>query len=102
MADAVAYGAMGLSVLLMLWIVPRLGPKTAGWVLVLIGLGSASLAVAFFWAYQWVGYPGLAYLDGTLFVLFSVQAALALWLRQLARGSEPPGTEPNSKARPPG
>jgi hypothetical protein len=86
MVNMVAYGAMGLSVLLMLWIIPRLVPKTAAWLLALLAIGSAALAGGFFWAYQWAGYTVLAYLDGITFGLFAVQAVLSRWLRRLTPG----------------
>ena len=99
MADVVGYGVMGLSVLLMLWIIPRIVPKTPAWLLVLIALGSAALAGGFFCAYQWAGYPVLAYIDGITFGLFAVQAALSLWLRRLAPSAEPWGAGSAGESR---
>ncbi|HEY7311980.1 MAG TPA: hypothetical protein VH643_21635 [Gemmataceae bacterium] len=99
MADVVIYGVMGLSVLLMLWIVPRIVPKTPAWLLVLIALGCAALAAGFFYAYQWAGYPVLAYIDGITFGLFAVQAAFSLWLRRLAPSGEPLGARSAGESR---
>jgi hypothetical protein len=84
MADAVACATMGLSLFLMLWIVQRLHPRSAARPLALLGPACATLAVGFFWAYQWAGYTVLAYIDGITFGLFAVQAALLLWLKWLA------------------
>jgi hypothetical protein len=99
MADVVAYGVMALSLLLMACIVPRLIPRTAAWLLALLAIGSAALAVGFLWAYQWAGYTLLAYIDGITFGLFAVQAALALLIKRSTPGGERPVAEVGGESR---
>jgi hypothetical protein len=99
MEEVVVYVVMGLSVLVMIWIAPRLVPRTAAWLLALLAVGCAALAVGFFWVYRWAGYPVLAYLDGIVFGLGAVQAVLVLWLRRLTPGGERPIVEAGGESR---
>jgi hypothetical protein len=83
MADVIAYGSMALWIILLAWIVLRLGPKSSTRMLALIAVGCAALAIGFFWVYQWAGYPILAYVDSITFGLNSLLAVLLLWQRWL-------------------
>jgi hypothetical protein len=55
-----------------------LHPKRVIWISldVLTGLGCAVLAVGFFWMWQRLGHPVIAYLDGGLYALLALLAAL--------------------------
>jgi hypothetical protein len=50
--------------------------KTAIWISVLVGLGSAALAVTFFWLWQWSQHPVLAYLDAIVYCSLALLAPL--------------------------
>jgi hypothetical protein len=72
--------------------------KSATWISldVLMVLGCAALAVGFFWMWQSLEHPVLAYLDGIVYALLALLAALVpitRWLRtretQRVPGSQP-------------
>jgi hypothetical protein len=51
-------------------------PKTALWISLLCGLGSAALAVSFFWLWQWLEHPVIAYVDAIVYGSLALQAIL--------------------------
>ena len=87
-----AYWAMGFWFLLGGWAVPRSTPDTTTWALVLIAVGCAASAVAFFCLYQWASWPTLAYLEAITFGVFALQALFALCVKRLRL--RPPPADP--------
>lgn len=93
--------ALSLAPLLLIfrWLTHRmLHPKSAAWISldVLMGLGCAALAVGFFWMWQSLEHPVLAYLDGILYALLALLAALVpitRWLR-MRETQRVPGSQP--------
>ena len=93
--------ALSLAPLLVIfrWLTYRMfHSKSAVWISldVLMVLSCAALAVGFFWMWQSLEHPVLAYLDGIVYVLLALQAALVpitRWLRtretQRVPGSQP-------------
>ena len=81
--------ALSLAPLLLVfrWLSYRmLHSKSAAWISldVLMVLGCAALAVGFFWMWQSLEHPVLAYLDGIVYALLALLAALvpiSRWLR---------------------
>jgi hypothetical protein len=76
----VDFGLLVLGVVLSLAPLPLifrcLHPKAALGISVLVGLASVVLAVSFFWLWQWLQHPLIAYLDATLYGLLALQAIL--------------------------
>jgi|GEM_PF-6611291 len=98
--NAVAFGALLLSILPMPAILRYTGPHTAPGVAALTAAGSAILAAGFFCLWQWLQYPVLAYVDAILYGLFAVQALLVLLVRRLnpASGQRDRAAEAESQA----
>jgi hypothetical protein len=51
-------------------------PKTGIWMRVLVALGCVALAVGFFWMWQYLQHPVIAYLDAIVYGLCGLQALL--------------------------
>jgi hypothetical protein len=66
----------GLSVVPLLLIFRLLHPKTAHWISLLGSLGSVALAVSFFWLWQWLEHPVLAYVDAIVYGCIALLAIL--------------------------
>lgn len=101
LALEVLAAAISLAPLLLIfrWLTHRmLHAKSAAWISldVLMVVGCAALAVGFFWMWESLEHPMLAYLDGIVYVLLALLAALVpitRWLRtretQRVPGSQP-------------
>jgi hypothetical protein len=77
-------------------LLPRIRPTSAVWVNVLLGLGCAALAVSFYWLWQWLDQPLLAYLDVLVYGLYALLAAFCGGSRRHLPADEP--TTPASGA----